>query len=257
MADPFTELIPGVLVATAVPCTTTSTVVIGPERSCLVIDPAFTAQEVAGLAAALGARGLRPVAGWATHPHWDHLLWHAGLGDVPRYATPVCASTAVSWREDMLMTLASKPGHDQELFGVVTPLAATSIPWDGPAVQVIAHDAHAPGHGALFLPDSGVLIAGDMCSDIEMPLLDRDVPDPVGDYRTGLSRLAATAGDVRFVVPGHGHVGDSAELRRRIAADLAYLDAVERGEPAQDPRITGWLVAEHDAQLAYVRGLAR
>jgi hypothetical protein len=28
------------------------------------------------------------VAGFSTHPHWDHLLWHPRLGDVPRYATP-------------------------------------------------------------------------------------------------------------------------------------------------------------------------
>ena len=27
----------------------------------------------------------------SAHPHWDHLLWHPGFGDVPRYATPVGA----------------------------------------------------------------------------------------------------------------------------------------------------------------------
>ena len=31
--------------------------------------------------------GIPVVAGFSTHPHWDHLLWHPRFGDVPRYAT--------------------------------------------------------------------------------------------------------------------------------------------------------------------------
>jgi len=68
--------------------------------------------------------------------------------------------------------------------------------------------------------------------------------------------LAAVADHVRFVVPGHGHVGDGLEFRRRVAADLAYLDTLERGEPSGDPRISGWLVAQHERQFAHIRGLA-
>jgi hydroxyacylglutathione hydrolase len=255
MPDPFTEITPGVLVATAVQYTTTTTVVASPGGTCLVIDPAVTVAEVAGLAAALSARGLVPAAGWYTHPHWDHLLWHAGLGDVPRYATATCAATAAAWRDDLLQALDREaPGHDLALFGAVSALDADAITWAGPAVAVITHDGHAPGHGAAFLPDSGVLIAGDMCSDIEIPLLDTEAADPVGDYRTGLSRLSAVADDIRFVVPGHGHVGNGQEFRRRVAADLAYLDALERGEPSADPRIAGeWLIAEHEKQVAHLR----
>ena len=70
----------------------------------------------------------------------------------------------------------------------------------------------------MFLPDTGVLIAGDMCSDVEIPLLDTVATDPLGDYRTGMERLTAVPG-VRQVVPGHGHVGDASELRRRLALD--------------------------------------
>ena len=88
------------------------------------------------------------------------------------------------------------------------------------------------------LPDSGVLLAGDMCSDIEIPLLDTVAADPLGDYRTGMERLAAVPG-VRQVVPGHGHVGDASEFRRRLALDAAYLDAITSGKPSDDPRLEG------------------
>jgi hypothetical protein len=33
--------------------------------------------------------GLPVVAGFSTHPHWDHVLWHSRFGDVPRYAAGV------------------------------------------------------------------------------------------------------------------------------------------------------------------------
>jgi hydroxyacylglutathione hydrolase len=258
VADPLTEIAPGVLIATAPLYTTNSTVIAGPGGSCLLIDPAVTVTEVAGLAAALAGRGLRPALGWSTHPHWDHLLWHAGLGDAPRYATAACVAAAAQWRDVLLEHLdAGAPGHDHALVGAVSALDEAFIPWDGPAVQVIAHDGHAPGHGALFLPDSGVLIAGDMLSDIEFPLLETDAEDPLGDYRTGLARLAAVADEVRLVIPGHGHVGDGPEFRRRIAADLAYLDELERGEPSQDPRIHGDMASEHRRQFAHLHGETR
>jgi hypothetical protein len=93
-----------------------------------------------------------------------------------------------------------------------------------------------------------------MCSDIEIPVLDTVAKDPLGDYRTGVERLAAVTG-VRQVVPGHGHVGDAAEFRRRLALDSAYLDAVVRGEPFGDPRLTPespeWMRTVHDEQVRY------
>lgn len=252
----LTEVAPGVLVATAVQYTTTSTIITGPDGGCLVVDPAVTAAEVDGLAAALAARGLRPEAAWSTHPHWDHVLWAASLGDVPRYATAIAAATAKRDRDALIESVAAAaPGHDLELFGRLTPLVADVIPWRGPEVRVLPHDAHEPGHGALFLPGTGVLVAGDMVSDLEIPLLACHEPDPVGRYRAGLDLLASQP--VRVLVPGHGHVADQAEFGRRVQVDLAYLTELERGTlgAGQDGRIgTSWLRAEHDRQFAVLHG---
>jgi hypothetical protein len=52
----------------------------------------------------------------------------------------------------------------------------------------------ASGHAAVFLPQTGVLLAGDMLSDVEIPLPDLLAADPLGDYRAGLDRLAAVPG---------------------------------------------------------------
>jgi glyoxylase-like metal-dependent hydrolase (beta-lactamase superfamily II) len=251
----LTEIAPGVLVATSSYATTTSTVVVGSSGGCLLIDPAVTVADLAGLAADLASRRLRAVAGWSTHPHWDHVLWSRELGDVPRYAAPAAVAITETERDGMVRYLEdSAPGHDLSLVGKVTPLDAGAIPWDGPEAQLIVHDGHAPGHGGVFLPDAGVLVAGDMCSDIEIPLLDTEAADPLGDYRTGVERLAAVPG-VRTVVPGHGHVGDTEEFHRRLALDFAYLDALPLGKPFGDPRLTEdspqWIRKTHEDQVRY------
>jgi len=249
------EVASGVFVATARQYTTTTTVVAGAGGGCLIIDPAVTVAELDTLARWLSASGLRPVAGWSTHPHWDHLLWSAALGDVPRYATPRAVATAARELTGLISGVTdSAPGHDLTLFAQVEPVVGDAIDWAGPRASVLAHDAHAPGHGAVFLPDSGVLIAGDMCSDIEIPLLDRESADPFGDYRHGLGLLASVPG-VTVIVPGHGQAGDHAEFRRRVAADFAYLDALEAGTDPADPRLSAdWLREEHARQLALARG---
>ena len=255
----FAEIADGVLVATAQRLTSTSTLVVG-DGNCLLIDPALTVADLSALAADITAAGLRLQAGFATHPHWDHVLWSRELGSPPRYATPGAVRLFEAMRSEMTdMLLRSEPGHDLELFGQLTPLPpdGARIPWDGKDAQVIEHDGHAPGHGAVFIPAAGVLVAGDMLSDIEIPILDTEADDPLGDYLDGLARLAGLPG-VRWVVPGHGHVGDAAEFRRRVAADLHYLDLLRAGEPFQDPRMTQqWQRDCHAEQLRKVAAAAR
>jgi glyoxylase-like metal-dependent hydrolase (beta-lactamase superfamily II) len=246
-----------VLVATSEMYLTTSTVVAAPDGGCLVIDPAVTVADLAALAAELAARGLRPRAGFSTHPHWDHVLWHHALGEVPRYASPRAVHVAETERDAMVAGVEQDaPGHDLALFGRLVPLdpAAGGISWDGPRARVVTHDGHSPGHTAVFLPATGTLVAGDMLSDVEIPLLDLRGSDPAGDYRAGLEKLAALPG-VRHVVPGHGHVGGAAEFGRRVAADLRYLDDLARGRPFGDSRLTqDWLCRDHDAQLRFAGG---
>jgi hydroxyacylglutathione hydrolase len=165
---------------------------------------------------------------------------------VSRYATPRAVAAAARELPGLVNDVGeSAPGHDLTLFARVEPLVGREIDWAGPPAVVYAHDAHAPGHGAVLLPEAGVLVAGDMLSDIEIPLLDLESADPFGGYRQGLEFLAGAPG-VRLVVPGHGHVGDQAEFRRRLAVDRDYLDATEAGADPADERLTAdWLRAEH------------
>jgi glyoxylase-like metal-dependent hydrolase (beta-lactamase superfamily II) len=250
--DRLTEISAGVYVATGDLYVTNSTVVSDGNGGCLVIDPAVTVAEIAGLAADLRSLSLRPRLGFATHPHWDHVLWNSELGDVPRFASALTVVTAEGERERLIEGVEnSAPGHDLKLFARLTPLEqADQILWTGPTATVVTHQGHAPGHSAVFLPDGGTLIAGDMCSDIEVPLLDLDQADPIADYLAALDKFAALP--VERVIPGHGLIGDGADFRRRIDLDRAYLQNLTRGPDLQDPRpLADWLIAEHDKQAAW------
>ncbi len=48
---------------------------------------------IACLVGDLSELGQPVVAGFSTHPHWDHLLWHADLGGAARYGTARCPAT--------------------------------------------------------------------------------------------------------------------------------------------------------------------
>ncbi len=251
------EVRPGVRVWSHALYQTTTTVVTGRGGACLVIDPAITAADLEGLARDLRNLGLAAAAGFATHPHWDHVLWCRALGDVPRFAAAEAVEVGRRMRDRLWAEAeAAAPGHDASRFARLMALDGrhACVPWPGPPVAVTVHAGHAPGHAALLLPAQAVLVAGDMLSDVEIPLLDLEASDPLGDYRKGLERLAAAARPATVVVPGHGSVGDRRELGRRLDADRRYLDDLEAGRESADPRLAEpWLRQAHEAQRARLR----
>lgn len=101
-----------------------------------------------------------------------------------------------------------------------------ALDWPGPTAIVVPHPAHAPGAAALLLPDVGVLVAGDMLSDVEPPLPDGDSRAAVEAYVAGLHVLEAVVQEsvVRLLIPGHGHIGSTAqEIAARIERDRSWL----------------------------------
>jgi glyoxylase-like metal-dependent hydrolase (beta-lactamase superfamily II) len=224
-----------------------NTVVVQGRAGVLLVDPGIRTSELACLAKDLRAIGQPVVAGFSTHPDWDHVLWVAELGDAPRYGTARCAAfmrellSDADWRarvaEGLPPEIADEIPLDQ--FGLLTglPAAAVRIPWDGPDVRVIEHPAHAQGHAALLIEAPRVLVAGDMLSDILVPFPDLDAAEPIEDYLVGLRLLEGVADEVEVVIPGHGSVGGADRVRPRIELDRAYVQALRDGDALDDPRI--------------------
>jgi glyoxylase-like metal-dependent hydrolase (beta-lactamase superfamily II) len=243
----------------------TNAVVVEGRAGVLLVDPGVYDSELVCLANDLLELGRPVVAGFSTHPHWDHLLWHSKLGAAPRYGTASCAAAAREWPSSGAEVAkdAGIPEHvPLDLLGFITGLPAetSQIPWDGPRVRIIEHQAHAPGHAALWIEDCGVLAAGDMLSDVLIPMLDLNAAaDPIEDYLAALRLLEDVVGNVDVLVPGHGTIGGADELRTRIDQDRAYVYAVRDPEALSDPRLSAeyskdWLPGVHAWQL---QGLAQ
>ncbi len=233
----------------------TNSIVVRVEDGVILVDPGIDGSELNQLADDLDRLGIPVVAGFSTHPHWDHLLWHPRFGDVPRYATAVGAQRATEARERAQMMAADSASDiPLELVALVTPLPADGGPVPG---EIIEHQAHAIGHAAVLLADRGVLLAGDMLSDVLIPLFDPRQDDQVGAYETALDRLGEAARHVDVVVPGHGAVAEGPEVAARLAADRAYIDALRRGEEPVDARLgpdADWLSGPHQSNLEQARG---
>ena len=255
----------GVLIHESEFCQSNAVVVHG-RAGVLLIDPGILGQEMAALANDLRELGQPVVAGFSTHPHWDHLLWHAQLGASPRYGTARCAATARDRLSDAgakarVAELIPPDIFEQvplDLLGLITGLPAetTQIPWDGPQVRIVEHQAHAPGHAALLIEERGVLVAGDMLSDVLIPMLDLNAADPIEDYLTALRLLEGVAGDVDVVIPGHGSIGGADQVPARIDQDRAYVHTLRDIHVPSDPRIGpsakdgwDWVAGVHEGQL--------
>ncbi len=255
----------GVLVHESEFCQSNAVVVHG-RAGVLLIDPGVQDHEMACLADDLSNSGQTVVAGFSTHPHWDHLLWDANFGAAPRYGTARCAAriqdflSGPDWKTRIAPMIPTDIADQVplDLMGLITALPAETaqIPWDGPQVRIIEHQAHAPGHASLLIEERGVLVAGDMLSDVLIPMLNlMGAADPIEDYLAALRLLEGVAGDVEVVIPGHGSVGGAGQVKARIDQDRAYVQALRDAQVPRDPRVGPsakdgweWVAGVHERQ---------
>jgi glyoxylase-like metal-dependent hydrolase (beta-lactamase superfamily II) len=121
----------GVLIHESEFCQSNAVVVHG-RAGVLLIDPGVDGYEMACLAHDLSDSGQTVMAGFSTHPHWDHLLWHARLGAAPRYGTARCAATArdlaagAARRDQSKLQTSSRWGESPSIPGTARRFAPRS-----------------------------------------------------------------------------------------------------------------------------------
>jgi glyoxylase-like metal-dependent hydrolase (beta-lactamase superfamily II) len=97
-------------------------IVVRGEGGLILVDPGIDGSDLNQLADDVDRLGIPVVAGFSTHPHWDHLLWHSRFDDVPRYATSGGAQAASEARQRaQTMATQSASGIPLELIGLTTP----------------------------------------------------------------------------------------------------------------------------------------
>jgi len=249
----FIELVPGVLVATSRNYATTTTALLDGAGGAVVVDPAWDPDELAAISSDLASLGAQCVAGLATHEHYDHVMWHPDLGEVPRWSSSTTVRRLADARDDVLAPLtAFLPADLIAVAGRLQALDSARLPWAGPEATCIVHDAHAPGHLAILVERTGVLIAGDMLSDVELPMPASE-DTTLERYLIGLDKLRDASARAIWVIPGHGT--PSGDPRARFDADLRYLDDLIAGRRSDDPRVSYPVNLElHQENLARATG---
>ena len=217
-------------------CYEMNTLVAQRDGHTLLVDPGVLPSELDDLAAAAQAVSpdLNRVSIAFTHPHWDHVLglpWfpgaetfaHSGFHDTLEQEALTIERSAREWLQKHDETLP----HPFRAFEPLLKARGTTRVELGP-FELVTYDTpgHDPNHLSLWLPEHGVLVAGDLLSAIEIPWLD----GPPWVYRATLKQLhwLYEQEDVRVTVPGHGPLAHGRlDGYRRLLRDMDYLAILE------------------------------
>lgn len=201
----------------------------------MLIDSPYFPDELEALPGLLAGAGFEPDALLATHADFDHLMG--------RLAFP---GLALGLGEPSVERLHREPGaaqrtlrdHDQEWYverpaplalGQVQGLPVPGSVELGPEeLELHPADGHTADGLAVMARWCGVLCAGDYLSGVEIPMISPG--GSLADYRATLARLAPLVDAADTVVPGHGAPNGRESAKSILDEDMAYLDALERGE---------------------------
>jgi glyoxylase-like metal-dependent hydrolase (beta-lactamase superfamily II) len=197
-------------------------------RDAVLIDPGVTPAELDALAAFLTARGTIVRTIVLTHAHWDHLLGPVRFPKATVMAHARYLDVVEVHRADLRRQVRSGLDEADERASFppapdVTFHDCLSLTFDALRLEVRFAPGHAPDHSVVYEPGNGVLWAGDMLSDLEVPM----PMDTFADYLRTLDALSDRRIDV--LVPGHGTpTRDPEEVNRRLDQDRAYLRVMVR-----------------------------
>ncbi len=193
-----------------------------------------TARELDELAGRAAAHGRTTWVAF-THGHWDHVLGWPSFPGAEVVASPVLAAAVAgdtALARESLEQAADFDGrwYVERRFPLawppIRPLADGERLRIGDAtLRALLLPGHSPDGLALLLERPAILFAGDYLSPFEIPFV-----DDLDAYRASLRRLVALLGEIDEVVPGHGARLSRAGAIDVARADLAYLDALARGE---------------------------
>jgi glyoxylase-like metal-dependent hydrolase (beta-lactamase superfamily II) len=226
-------------------------VVIAGTDAVLVVDtglPDAPGSDLLPLVERLGPRA--PIV-LVTHPDADHLggtaellrAWPrarvlAGAADAPLVGDPerllaeryarFAATDDVPFSEEAAERSRGRTGPP---FAGVEPVGeAAELDLGGRRVELVATPGHSPGHTAAWVPDAGLLAAGDAVMGTGIPtrsgsILIPPMYAPPATYRATVARVAALA--PRLLATGHDPIRRDDEIADFLVASDAAVERLE------------------------------
>ncbi|OQA23157.1 MAG: Hydroxyacylglutathione hydrolase [Chloroflexi bacterium ADurb.Bin360] len=224
-AQSFQQLTPNLWVTQSPIFDTNSGIFMDAGQACL-IDPGITEEEIRGIARFTLEQGASVQTIILTHGHWDHLLGPEHFPGVKVIAHTEYKRTLAQRSEAILQQISRWEAQAGILRSQPLRLPQPTLAFEGTlnvslgryTLRLIPAAGHAADQIALYEAEHGVLWAGDMLSDAEIPLVSHNL----SAYQDTLARLSTL--DVRALIPGHGTpTTDPVEIRARLNADQEYL----------------------------------
>ncbi len=177
----------------------------------VLIDDAMTPTAPALLEAVTKLAGRQVDFVINTHVHGDHVGGNefvAGLGAIivahdnirkrmipdPKLNTGPGALPVLTFSDEVTFHLN---GHEAFVFHI--------------------ENAHTDGDAAILFRDVNVIAAGDIMFNYLFPYIDYDNGGSVAGFIAGQQKLIAMADDETIIIPGHGPVGNKADLEKNLA----------------------------------------
>jgi glyoxylase-like metal-dependent hydrolase (beta-lactamase superfamily II) len=204
---------------------TTSLLVLG-ERDSLVVDPAITSEEVAGIARRAQELGAPVRQVLITHGDWDHVC---GIGAFPDAVVAMGEETATKVENGSRVQSIQRAA---EAYGFATSGSprvdeafqrGRAVELGEFVVETFPLVGHTPDATGFRLRELGLLVVGDYLSSIEFPF----ATSPSA-YRLTLAGLIELLREdpPESVIPGHGPPLTAEEALGVAEADLRYLRAL-------------------------------
>ncbi len=250
------ELAPGLAATIAAPggAAVCNSAIVDLGDATMVFDTTLTPRAAEDLAAAARAlTGRRPALAANSHWHLDHMLGNSVFASGPIFATRRTLEILIETRSQLEAELAPEalareiaemesrhagPGYrgsdglvamvrwlrdDAATLRIAPPTRTFEgrlrLPSDRKAELISWGPGHTESDAVLFLPDDGVLFAGDLVLSGNHPSLSSGDPE---HWRTVLGKIERLGPE--RIVPGHGPVS-SIEV---VEEFRQYLDAVQR-----------------------------
>jgi glyoxylase-like metal-dependent hydrolase (beta-lactamase superfamily II) len=204
---------------------TTSLLVLG-EAESLVVDPAITGDEVAGIDRRARELGAPVQQVLITHGDWDHVCGIGGFPDAvvamgEETAEKVTAGPAEKSVQRAVEALGFVPAGSPRVDRTFARGSAVAL---GPfLVETFPLVGHTPDASGFRLREVGLLLVGDYLSAVEFPF----ATSPAA-YRMTLAGLIEMLREdpPETVIPGHGPPLTAEEALGVAEADLGYLRSV-------------------------------
>ena len=224
------------------------------ERGVTLVDTAFTAARGVGLRNAVATLSETPVRTILnTHHHGDHTYGNYLFPEATIVGHDLCRETMLAVGLETQQWFPGVEWGDLEIAPPTVTFDDSVTVWcdDVPArLRYVGRPAHTTNDVTVWVPDRGLLFAGDLVFNSGTPFVVMGSVQGLIDTLTDLSAL-----DAQTVVPGHGAVCDGGVL----SSQLEYLRFVQErakegfaagDEPLQVARRTdlgefaGWTDAE-------------